>query len=287
MNKYILKLFGFLKSFVQFIKIIIVLCALLLLFYWVQNLIGTDWGWLNFSKPLSKIVLSACASISDEALDVFGVMFEYKYLWALVIYAVLFFGCDFLTLLLEKAEDLYDDSRRIVKKINENNFNTKLENNQVIEQKYIQKYNVYIKTSIKKKFDHKELHFDIDEQNRIMNKFLIEKTGISPVRYKEGFLYSFKYFEDIDKTIELLFKLINSTAPLDYTICIQIIDNKTMQWEQKLEKLISLNKLNKILIMSDTAYRYKFNKFHRYGTSQQGVYKGGTNTYEVHEFIEI
>ena len=287
MNKYILKLFGFLKSFVQFLKIIIVFSTLLLLFYWVQNLLGSDWGWLNFSKPLSKIVLSLGASISDGALDVFGVIFEYKYCWALVIYAALFFGCNFLTLILEKAEDLYDDSRRIIKKINENNFNTKLENNQVIEQKYIQKYKVYIKTSIKKKFDHKELNIDINEQNRIMNKFIIEKTGISPINYKDGVLYSFNYFDDVDKTIELLFKLIKSTAPIDYTICVQIIDNNTTQWERKLEKLISLNKLNKILIMSDTAYRYKFNKFHRYGTSQQGLYQDGADTYEVHEFIEI
>ena len=80
----------------------------------------------------------------------------------------------------------------------------------------------------------------------------------------------------------ILFKLINSNAPIEYAICVQVGDDS-----QKLNKLIDLKFFGKISMASDTAYRYKFNESHRYSTSQLGIYQYEGGTMEAHEFKEI
>ena len=120
-----------------------------------------------------------------------------------------------------------------------------------------------------------------------MNKFLIEKTGVSPIPYEGGFLYAFDNFASVDSVLENFFKLIKSNAPLDYIICIQILGNDLVKEEAQLKKLISLRFMNKISACSDTAYRYKFNSSHRYETSQLGLFQKDNDTFEVHEFREM
>ena len=91
MHKFMLKLFGFLKSTAQFLKIVVLFCVLCLLLYWIQNLAGFNWSWLNFIKPLLESFLEAGKSISDDAVYLFDAVFEHKYGIALILFFVLYY----------------------------------------------------------------------------------------------------------------------------------------------------------------------------------------------------
>jgi hypothetical protein len=113
--------------------------------------------------------------------------------------------------------------------------------------------------------------------------FISERTHIKPIEYKDGFLYKFENFNKIDSMLDIIFRLKNSPAPLNYFVCIQLGDNT-----EQLDWLIGLESWNKILITADTLYRYMCNEEHRYITNSVGVFqKGdGENTLEVHEVLE-
>ena len=128
--------------------------------------------------------------------------------------------------------------------------------------------------------------YDMNEQNQIMNKFLIEKTGISPQKCEEGgFIYTFESFEHIDEVLDVFSKLPESKAPIDYIICVQVLGADFRQEVLQLKELISLKMLNKITTLSDTAYRYSFNKNQKYSLSQLGVFQKPNGTFEVHQFV--
>ena len=288
MDKLFRKFFEILRNLVQFVKILIVFCILMYLLFWIQNLIGITWSWTNFITPIMASFTSIGESLSDGSFNLCGALFEYKYFVALVIMLVLLFIVNKSENLISVLEDKFDDGHRLVKKMNEEHLNKTLETNEHTEQMKIKKYEVYIETSIKKKFAHVEQNVNLEEQNKIMNKFLMEKTGINPKRYKNGFLYSFNRFGNIDSTLKVLFKLIKSNSPLNYYICVQIVnDDDSNSAFINLDKLIDLRFENKICMMSDTAYRYKHNDFHGYGTSSLGIFQKDGDTCEAHEFIEI
>ena len=115
-----------------------------------------------------------------------------------------------------------------------------------------------------------------------MNKFISEKTSVKAMMFDGGFLYNFIDFDKIDTVLDVLFKVLHSSAPIDYAICIQSGDNI-----EQLKKLSSLNHFGMISMAADTAYRYKYNETHRYQTAQVGVFQNGDRTLEVHEFKEI
>ena len=85
--------------------------------------------------------------------------------------------------------------------------------------------------------------------------------------------------------LDVFSKLNQSKAPLDFLICLQIIESNTSVDE--LNTLIELKIMNKITTLANTAYRYKYNENQRYKTSQVGLFQKGENTFEVHEFINI
>ena len=215
-------------------------------------------------------------------------IFKIKFPIALIIMLILTFVADYIKEnIFEKLEEKGNDANRTIKKIGENAYNDKLNRQHTKQQKKINKYQILVLTSLKKKFSHAELGYNIDEQNNIMNRFLMEKTGVSPKLFEGGFLYEFDYFEEIDKTLEMFFKLIKSNSPLDYIICVQIIGENPENEINQLKQLASLRFENKISMLSDTAFRYKYNSAHRYGTSQLGLFQKENGTIEVHEFIEI
>lgn len=281
------KVFGFFKSFVQFIQILILFTVLMLLLYWIQNLTNARWDWINFIKPVLDSFLWLGEMTSRESVILFDAVFEYKYFWALV-YLIVFYCLAYLTIfLLDYLENLYGEGKEIFKKAEEKRFNTELERKNSSEQKKIKRYQIYVSAFVKKKFSHKELGVNLEEQLRIMNKFLIEKTGVNPIKFGEGFLYSFENFDRIDDILDKFFRLIKSTAPLDYIICVQIIGASPSKEIEQLKKLISLNIANKITTLPDTVWRYKANVSHRYGTTQLGLFQKDSGTFEVHEFCEI
>lgn len=283
MHKIVLKFFDFLQNFIQFIKIVLNLSLIILLFYWVQNLLGENWGWLNLFSPIMENLIYAGSLFSQQSISVFNATFEYKYFFAFLLICFLYLLDHGFLILLEKIKEFYLEGRVLYKKAEEKIFNNKLEKEIFKEQKKIKKYRVLIHTSIKQNFSKQEL-VDLEEQNKIMNKFLIEKTGIKPTVFQGGFLYTFNNFENIDSTIEYLFKLINSEDPLNFIICIQI-EGKTPEEENiQLSHLFGLKLVNKISILADTVHRYSFNKKQEYTTSQIGLFQSGNFSMEVHCF---
>lgn len=172
------------------------------------------------------------------------------------------------------------------KKTEEAVLNKSLKEQIEAEEKKISKYVVTIHTEVKAKFSHKEINVDLKAQNEYMNKFIMEKLEIAPIPYEGGFMYSFTDFNKIDSVLKILFKVLHSTTPLDYSICIQA-GEQTPENIRQLNKLISLKHFGKITMAADTSYRYRYNETHRYQTSQIGVFQYGDKTLEVHEFKQF
>lgn len=287
MHKFILKIFGFLKSCIQFVKVATVFCILMLLLYWIENLAGYNWEWLGFISPLLDGFLAAGEMISKGSVNLFAAVFEFKYLAAVILFLLIYFIAHLVYQSLTGLEEVYADGRRLVKKIEEDCFNKKLEKQNISEQKRIKNYKIYIETRIKKKFCSERFNINLEEQNKIMNKFIIEKLGIAPVKFNNGFMYSFGNFEDIDSVLEVMFKILKAETPIDYMICIQISGADIDKECDELNKLISLEFYNNITMVSDTAYRYGFNEHKKYGISQMGLFQKEGDTFEVHRFEEL
>lgn len=282
MHKFILNFFGFLKSFVYFLRIVCTFTIVLLSFYWVQNILHAKWVWLDFIKPFFDSLLNIANSICPISFDVFGTVFELKYLSAVIILVILCFLLKFVILGLGVIEELYKGAHFVCKKTEEAIFNKKLQSDMTNQQKKLLKYTVTIHTQIKAKYSYQEAQINLDEQNQLMNKFIAEKLNVKPMVYQGGYMYSFNNFENVDKVLDVLFKVLNSTAPLNYAICVQVGDEIV-----QLNKLIELKHFGKISMASDTAYRYGFNENKRYQISQMGVFQYGQDTIEIHEFKEV
>ena len=282
MNSFIIKLFEWIRSFIYFCRIVCVFFILMLLLYWIQNLTNDNWAWTNFIKPFLDFLLVSAEKISNFSFNFFGAVFEIKYLLVLVLFLVIFYILKGINYLIEGVEIFYKNTRNLYKKGEQNKLNKKLYEERKQEEKKLVKYSVYIKTTIKKKFRHQEIVIDMDNQNKIMNDFIKSKTATTHSVLNGAFLYQFDNFERIDSVLDVLFKLINSSAPIDYAICIQIENN----FEQ-LGKLMELELYQKVYMAADTAFRYKFNESHRYYTAQVGLFQNKEKTLEVHEFKPI
>ena len=287
MHKLVLRTFNFLKNCMQFIQIAMLFSILILLLFWIQNITNSSWDWLTFFTPYLNSFVTLGEIVSKKSIDLFGAVFEFKYFIAVLYYAFIYYIAHLCLCGLAFLEDVYDDKRRAYKKTVENNMNTAMDVQMTVEQKRLHRYQIYVTATLKKKFRHQELNVDLEEQLRLMNKFLIENTEVSPEKYEEGYLYTFENFEKIDRVLEIFFKLIKSTAPLDFVICVQVLGEDISRETSQLKHLISLKFANKISTLADTVWRYRYNKFHRYGTSQLGIFQFDDRTFEAHEFHEI
>lgn len=286
MHKAILNLFGFFKSCVQFVKILVVFSILMLLLYWIQNLTGDFWGWTAFMNRFLDFFLDIGKFIWPGSIMLFAAVFEFKYFVALIIFGIFYLLSHFSYIGLESLENAYYKGRQALRKIEEDMFNEELEKRDIAEQKKIKRYQIYISTSVKPKFAHREYNINLEEQNQILIKHLRTKTGLCPDKFEEGFVFTFESFEKIDDMLDIFSKLFKSEAPIDYAICVQIIGTNTTRETEQLKTLASLKILNKISMLSDTAYRYTFNSLTRYETVQVGLFQKNNNTFEVHEFIK-
>lgn len=282
MQKLTSKSFEFIKNILYFFKIFVIFSILMLLFEWVEHLLNTNWAWLNFIRPLLNSVLKMSESINKGSINLLGALFEFKYGIALIIFTVIYYvinGLIFLNSLLEK---IVINTQTLCKKIEEDRFNKSLQEDINKKQRQIKKFSIVIKTKAKQKFKHQEINVDISEQNVLMNKYIMEKLSVIPKEFNGGFLYEFHDFNQIDSVLEIMFKVLKSTAPIEYAISVQVNNNYTL-----LEKLMSLDYYGKIIMSSDTSFRYQFNSLHKYETSQVGIFQNGDQTVEVHEFKEI
>ncbi len=285
MHEFILGFFKFLRNVLYLIKIIAVFCVLMLLFYWVQNLTGGHWNWLEFITPFLDSLLKLANSIYSISFDVFGVKFELKYVSAIVI--LLLFGIlmEVLTVCVNLIEGLYKSGRFLCRKAEEAAFNKTLENDMKRSQKSLAKYLVAVNTYEKPKNPYSPVNVNLEEQNIIMNKFIMEKTNSTPSKFEDGFLYSFNNFEQVDKVLDVLFRVLGSKAPIDYAICVQISTGNPIKDKELIKRLVKLKYTGKITTGSDTAYRYSYNDIHIYETTQLGIFQTENgDTMEVHEF---
>lgn len=282
MHNFVLKFFEGLKSFWHFLKIVCVFCIMMLLLFWIQNLTKGEWGWMAFITPFLNGLLDVANRIYSVSFEIWGAVFEFKYISAIIILIGLYYLMNLFIMLTALIEAGYKSTHFICKKTEEALLNKNLKEEVEKEELKIKNYSVTIHTTLKPQFSHPELKININEQNKLMTDFISEKLGKTPMNLDGGCLYMFDDFNKIDDILKVLFKVLNSKAPLDYAICIQAGDNNT-----QLQKLISLKHFGKIIMAADTAYRYKFNKKHGYQTSQIGLFQYENRTMEVHEFKEF
>ena len=249
---------------------------------WIEDLTKGNFAWLNFIKPLFNSLIKMCDDIYSYSFNFFGAVFEIKYLSTLLIFVAISYIFKLISQVVEMIETGYLKTRKVYKKTEETLINKKLQADTTLEQVQITKYTIVVSTQIKRKFSHREIHVDIEEQNKLLNDFLTQKTGKAPVLYNGGFMYQFNNFDRIDNVLDTIFKVMKSNSMIDYAFCVQVGDNP-----KQLDKLISLYHFGKVTMAADTAYRYKFNASHRYQTSQVGIFQYDNGTIEAHEFKEI
>lgn len=285
MHNNILKFFKFLKNVIHFLKIATMFCILFLILYWIQNLTNDKWDWLLFIQPLLKFFVEIGNQISTGSIQLFGAIFEYKYMIAVCIFGAIYYGCNLLDKFVEFFEEMYDEARVLVKRKQQDSINKELQNSLTKEQSGIKNFQVYVETFPKKDTLGYNL-INMEEQNQIMNKFLSEKTGVLPIKYGNGFLYSYENFNKVDWVLKFFFRLIHSEAPINYVISVRIIKGDEYSDKELFNKLIELKLLNKISMLAEVAYRYTYNPLRSYDTTQIGIYKMESKDFEVHEFIE-
>jgi len=282
MHKYILKLFSLLRDCTHFLKVVITFFITLFILYWIQNLLYETWLWLGWIAPFFDSLIEIGEKINSGEFKFFTTTFEYKY----VVVLLFMWACHFVVNLVYKfintTEDKYDDTRRFVKKKQEDNFNQTIEKEQILEQNKINTFCVYVSTKVKN--SSLNLHnVDLNEQNENLKNFIKNKLGLYPKPYMGGFLYIFNNMESMDMVIDVFNKVIKSKAPLDYSICIGIVNNGNI--DNDIDKIIKLKIYNKIVTLANVVYRYKFNKNKNYKIFNLGIYGDNNDSYEVHEFI--
>ena len=286
MHQFVLKIFKFLKSLIHLFKILIVFFIMMLMIYWAQNLSSSDWGITNFISPFLDLLIDFGNMINSNSFNLFSAVFEYKYFIAFIILLIFYAFCKFLDFFVENLKEFYLKTRKHIKKVEENLLNKSLENQVLNEQKKLKKYQIFVSTSIKNNLKFAKNNVDINEQNKIMLKFLIEKTCCTPKTFENGFLFEFNSFDNVDNVLDCFTKLITSKAPLDYVICMQIFGENYTKENEQLLKMKDLKILNKIVSFADTSYRYSFNKEKSYNISMIGVFQKDNQTFELYEYIK-
>lgn len=286
MQKTGFNLFAFLKSCIQFVKVVIVFAILMFLLYWIQDLTGDSWAWFAIMNPFFSFLVDIGYRISDGSIMLFDAVFEYKFLIGILILAVLYIGAHLCFCAIEHLELICADVMRAMRKKEEITMNNSLTKQSIIEQTRIKKYQIYISTQVKSKYAHREYNVNLDEQNQILVKHLFQKTRVCPEMFENGYVFTFDNFNQIDSVLDVFTKLFESTAPIDYIVCVQIFAGNLTKEVEQLKTLINLKFLNRVIMMADTAYRYGFNEIKNYQTSNLGLFQKGTGSFEVHEFIK-
>ena len=283
MNKLMLNLFKFIKNLIQFMKIITIFSILIFILYWVQNLIGSSWCWIGFMTPLLELYADVGYYISSTSITIFNATLEYKYLIALLLFIVTYGIMHLFYLGVCFLEDLYDSGRKILKNIEQNLMNKSFEKEILAEEKQIKYFMLYFETSLKERGIY---NTSLEEQNKTLIKYLVEKFGACPEKFEGGFIYKYLSFEQVDNYLEIFLKLPKSKAPLNYFTCLQIINTKSDDDSNKLKKLISLKIFNKVVALAETKYRYGFNTHKKFNVCSLGIYQKEGSTFEVFEFLD-
>ena len=86
--------------------------------------------------------------------------------------------------------------------------------------------------------------------------------------------------------IKVYLNLIENDSTLKYTICVQTYDSTQSFDINSLKDLICLNIENKITMLLNVAYKYKFNTNKNYAIKPVGLYNKNNTNYDVYEFTK-
>ncbi len=273
-------IFNFLRDSIHFLKIVIVFTLLLLLLYWVQNLIDSFWDWFKPINGIFEYLVNFSEQISSKSMTLINTEIEYKYCIAIFILLIFYAIAHLLYIGVDTIEDINSNIKSHIKKSQENKFNKNLYNEISKQEKKIKRYQIYIQARPKQCYE----MINLEEQNQKLIKYLEEKTNIAPTVFDNGYLFEFDVFNMADSNLDIFSELISLESPLDYIVCVQVIDD-IKKTDEQLRVLINLKIYNKIIMMSDTAYRYNFNNYKNYKPTSLGIYQNIDKTFEVHEFI--
>ena len=273
-------IFNFLRDSIHFLKIVIVFTLLLLQLYWVQNLINIFWDWFKPINGIFEYLVNFSEQISSKSMILINAEIEYKYCIAIFILIIFYAIAHLLYIGVNALEEIYSNIKSHIKKSQESKFNKNLYNEISRQEKKIKHYQIYIQTQLKPNYE----MLNLEEENQKLIKYLKEKTNVAPIIFNNGFIFEFDAFNMADSNLDIFSDLINSDSPLNYIVCIQVIDN-VEKTDEQLRILADLKIYNKIVLMSDTAYRYNFNNYKKYKTISLGIYQKSGETIEIHEFI--
>ena len=281
MHKLILWIFNKLKDLEKSLRLIVVFFIMTIGLYWFMNLLEADWAWFRFMKPPLDFILDLADSLYSSSFDFWGKTVEIKYFVAVIALLIIAFSLKFINIVVEFIQDIYESAHLKFKKMQELSMNLELKEKSESKERQTTKFFLYIQTKSASKYASTIKDNLLEEQTKVMNKFLSDKTGVKPEKIWDGYIYSFNNIEKIDRVLDLLFKIKNTDAPIHYLMCIQAGESI-----QQLRKLAGLQNGGKITIAADTLYRYNMMRDHEYVTSNVGIFQNGENTLEVHEITE-
>ena len=264
MDKLILKLFTLTRNCLEFVKILNIFSIMLLILYWIQNLTGKPWSWFGIFTPFFDFFLDISANFTSLTIPIWGANFELKYVVALILFLLIYGLFTLLCAGLSIIEELYTNTKKIVEKFELAHYSKSLLKQEDLEQQKIKNYMLYIEGVQRQKKEYSLNNTNIETLNKELLKFLINKIGSCPEKLNNGYLFRFLPIAQIDNVLDVLFKLPESEAPMNYIMCIQVIDSKPEKAMEEIMNIISLKLLNKVIALTNTTCRYQYNASQKY-----------------------
>ena len=284
MFKFGLKVLELLNNLIVLMKMIVIFSSMMFCLYWIQKLIGSDWAWFAFVNPIVEhfVLISKFLFGSIEGY----IPFPAEEMFIIVTYILVYYIFNLLINIVDMVSDIYDDANRMLRKQEIKRYNASISKEQTDVQSKLNSYKIFIKTELKPKYAKIKTVNDYNEQHKIMLDFLNKKLNVIGTSLEDGVIYDLTRFYDIDKVLDVLFKIVKSESILNYKIAIQIVDSGISIAIRNLKFINHLNFPNKICMLANTAYRYNFNIIKKYNYVSLGIFQKDNNEAEVFEFRE-